>query len=513
MKTENHYHNSELSYDQIVKTNQRYDRLKEKLKRFYLQLKVVICFSPLICLIACSPLIKGDPQSNIQEISSIEPNLNQHSAKIDSNWWQILGDQQLNDLVKIGVTNSPSVKVANERVQSSKALLESSRAILLPQINVLAQLNRQQLSENYIFIPGVMNRMMNYGYVAGTFSWSLDLWGKNAKLFDSAKFRLNGSILEDALNKHNIEIAIVTAYVEYSNAIHSQDFVKSLVSIQENILDIHRTRQKAGLEDVLNTQLAEIDLNKFKAQEALTHSMVEMYAGQLALLTGNPPSWAKTLALPQLKFKEDIFVQHQQIPSDLIARRADLQILLSQVKATQLEYQAAKLDYLPSFDLQANLGYQAFGLDRLVTSPSQFFSVGPVFNLPIFNGGRLDANLASKRASSNEAIAHYHESLLQALKESMDGIIKVKSALQQLQFQKNATNYSHQYLLQLKARSTAGLMSNEQILQNELKDVAQQQLLEQSQLNTYSSYISLIQALGGGFNISESPTLKISTQP
>ncbi len=453
-------------------------------------------------LSACTGLISKESNSNIPDLATIESKLEISSQQLDAKWWQAFGDQQLNRLVEMGVTNSPTLKVASERVATAQALLNSSRSVLLPQIGVTAQANRQQLSQNYIFIPGVMDRIANYGFVAGTFSWSLDIWGKNEKLFEASKYRLKGALLEGELTRLNLQIAIVAAYAEYDIALKSRNLMQRASEIQKELLAINIERQQKGVIDSLVVNQESIELDRAFSQLAIAQSIVDMYATQLAILTGNSPSWVSNLVIPNIKFPSNSLVPNQQIPSDLIARRPDLQALLSQVMASGIEYSAAQLDYLPSFDLQANLGYQSFGLDRLLSSSSQLFSIGPVINLPIFNGGRIEANIAAKKATNNEATARYHEALLQALKQSADGITKVKFATQQVQFQNKATEKSQHIFNQLESRKKVGLISNEQLLKNELMLIAQKQLLEQTNLNAESSYLYLIQALGGGFNSS-----------
>ena len=138
-------------------------------------------------------------------------------------------------------------------------------------------------------------------------------------------------------------------------------------------------------------------------------------------------------------------------------------------------------------------------MDRLISSSSQLFSIGPVINLPIFNGGRIEANVAAKRASLDGLVANYHEVLLQALKESADGINRVKSLSQQLKSQSKATKEAEFIYAQLLIRKQNGLISAEQLLQNEQNVLLQKQLFEQTQLNTQAAYLSLINALGGGF--------------
>ena len=105
----------------------------------------------------------------IPETSKLEPNITS-TVKIEENWWKQLGDEQLNSLIEQALRDSPSIKTADTRIQNAKAMIDANRSSLLPQIGINTQINRQELSKNYIFPPS-FDKLQNYGIIALTFDW------------------------------------------------------------------------------------------------------------------------------------------------------------------------------------------------------------------------------------------------------------------------------------------------------------------------------------------------------
>jgi outer membrane protein TolC len=205
------------------------------------------------------------------------------------------------------------------------------------------------------------------------------------------------------------------------------------------------------------------------------------------------------LARPQLNLEVIGKNFPQKIPADLLARRPDLQALLKHVEASRLEVGAAKLEYLPNIDLNANIGFQAYGLDRLFQAPSQIFGIGPVLSLPIFDGGRIDANTLSKEVSRNQAIAQYHEGLLDALRQSADGIAAFKTARADFDHLSRAQASMQSIYDANLTRLQSGIVSYEQLYVSRAYLIRQGESLAEARAKLASSHIGLIQALGGGY--------------
>lgn len=438
------------------------------------------------------------PEAKVPEITQLEPTLGQTSIDIQKNWWVNLGDVNLNALVDKSLKASPTLGDADARMQSAKALYEANRALLIPQIGANGQVTRAKLSKNFIYLPGLPD-IVDYGSIQGSLQWSLDIWGKQFQKMQSAGKQFEGA--QAALEAARLQLAttIVGVYVDYDRAYKSLNLAKQDANIRQNLLTIATERRKAGLLDDSAVEARRIELESSKVNVGQTELAVKQLQHQLAVLAGEGPSWGEKLAAPTLDESKVISNFPDKIPADLLARRADLQAMLSQIEAAKLEVAAAKLDYLPNIDLKANIGYQSFGLERLVQTPSQMWNVGPVVTLPIFDGGRIDANITAKESNRNQAVTEYHQALLMSLKDAADGIAGFNNAKRDLDHLNQATKSMQKIFDANEKRKIGGIVSQEQLDMVQSNLVRQQQAYVDGRARLLEAHVILIQALGGSY--------------
>lgn len=471
--------------------------MKSKLK-----LAALLVSPLLIHACALAPKAQLD-EPKVPAVSELEKNLTNTQFLIEKNWWVSLGDPNLNTLMDKALKASPSLSSADARMQAAKALFEANRAVLIPQIGVGGQISRQQLSQNYIFLPG-MPTTTTYGLAAGSLQWSLDLWGKQKKLMYSAGQKMQASQASYEAAKLMLASTIANVYIDYDRAAKSLSLAQLDTLARKDLLSIGLQRKNSGIIDEVGLEQYRIDLNSAKTREDQANLAFKQLQHQLAVLAGEGPSWGEHLPVPNLSPIKITESFPDKVPADLLARRADLQALLSNVQANRLEVDAAKLDYLPNIDLQANFGYQSYGFDNLLNQTSQMFSIGPVINLPIFDGGRIDANVNAKQAARNQSISEYHEALLQSLRQAADGIDGFKVAQKEVTHLTESTQSMQNIFNTQRARLSAGIVSQEQIDLLQTNLVRQQQALVDSQGRLFAAHVSLVQALGGGYSVKKS---------
>jgi NodT family efflux transporter outer membrane factor (OMF) lipoprotein len=459
----------------------------------------LLAMSPMI-LVGCA-LIPRDkiPEPAVPEIAALEKNIAQDSFVIQRDWWLGFQDPHLNTLMEKALKGSPSLTSADARMQAAQALYEANRGVLIPQIGIGAQATRQKFSQNYIFVPGKMKPIDNYGLVGANFQWSLDLWGKQKKLMQSAGLKLDGAKASYEAARLGLTSTIAGVYVDYDYAMKGLELANEEANIRQKLFEIAEVRKNAGIvdENLLNQRRIEKEMASVRRGQA--DLMVKQLQHQLAVLAGEGPTWGEQLPRPQLQLDAIGKNFPQKIPADLLARRPDLQALLKHVEASRLEVSAAKLEYLPNIDLNANIGFQSFGLDRLFQTSSQMFGIGPVLNLPIFDGGRIDANTLSKEAGRNQAVAEYHESLLDALRQSADGIAAFKTARSDYDHLSQAQKSMQSIYDANRSRLAGGIVSQEQLYASQANLIKQTEALAEARAKLASSHIGLVQALGGGY--------------
>lgn len=461
--------------------------------------RLALCLPPLF-MAGCA-LIPRDKLAEpvVADVPGIEKNIAEDKVLIQKNWWQSFGDPHLNELMEKALKGSPSLTQADARIAAAQALFEANRGALIPQVGISGQVSRQQLSQTYIYAPGLMQPIMNYGFANAGMQWSLDLWGKQKKLLSSAQLKLDSAKASYEAARLGLAGMIANIYVDYDQAVRNLEFASQEAKIRQNLFEIAQLRKNNGILDdsALNQKKIESDIASVRASQM--ELVVKQLQHQLAVLAGEGPSWGEKLPKPAIKTELIGGNYPQRIPADLLARRPDLQALLKQVEAARLELGAAKLDYLPNIDLNANIGYQAYGLDRLFESRSQIFGIGPVLSLPIFDGGRIDANALAKEAGRNQVIAQYHETLLQALRQSADGIATFKTAKADLERMLSAQASMQRIHEATQSRMKNGIVSNEYLYLSESNLIKQNQALAEAQARLANAHIALVQALGGGY--------------
>ena len=460
-------------------------------------LSILAPISLVFMLTSCALFPRdGLSEQAVKPLEILEPNLNTQAPQIEDRWWIAFGDQQLNQLVDLGLRHSPRLDSAGARIVAAQAMLETEKAALLPQVAVGGQVDRQQLSQNYIFVPG-MPIYTGYGLVNASLSWSLDIWGKQKKYYDAAKNQAKAAQASYKASELLLSTAIVRVYFDYDRVTQAQVLYTRDTEVKKSLYQIAQDKQKAGLADTFMINQRNVDYESAQANLSQAILSKQMIQHQLAALVQEGPSWGERLQSPAVKLAG--LNLPEVIPANLLERRPDLQALLSQIDVAKLQLEGAKLEYLPDINLAGFVGVQSFGLSQLFASKSQQFSIGPAINLPIFDGGLINANITSKEASRNQAIANYQEQLVQALREVADGIGTMQSS------QANYVSYSNAYQSAktnyeiTQRRSEVGISSKESLLTIEQAYIAQGQNISEAKAKMLTANVILVQALGGSY--------------
>jgi NodT family efflux transporter outer membrane factor (OMF) lipoprotein len=459
--------------------------------------RLLIVATTITCLSACAFFPRQSlPEQSAKSIQDLEPQLTDQASTIDDQWWKIYGDPQLNQLVELGLNHSPSLDISGARIIAAQAMLESERSVFVPQVGVGAQVDRQQLSQNYIFVPG-MPIYTGYGLVNASLNWSLDIWGKQKKYFDAAKNQVKAAQASHKASELLLSTTIVRIYFDYDRLMQASNLYAADLQAKKNLYDIGLARQKAGLVDSILVNQRKVELEAAQVNLSQANLSVRMAQHQLAALVQQGPSWGESLKAPRIAVRN--LALPKSIPSNLLERRPDLQALLSQIDVAKLQLEGAKLEYLPDINLAGFVGVQSFGLSQLFSSKSQQFSIGPALSLPIFDGGLIDANTTGKEANRNQAIANYQEQLVQALREVADGIGSINSTQANYESLGSAYETAKSNYEISRSRNLVGINSKDNVLMAEQAYLAQGQNLADAKAKLLTANVVLVQALGGSY--------------
>ncbi|HBK45566.1 MAG TPA: multidrug RND transporter, partial [Xanthomonadaceae bacterium] len=187
------------------------------------------------------------------------------------------------------------------------------------------------------------------------------------------------------------------------------------------------------------------------------------------------------------------------LPADLLGRRPDVVAARWRVEAADKDIAAAKTRFYPSLNLTALGGAVNKDVGQLLKSESLFGIVAPALSLPIFDGGRLRADLAGKDAQYDLAVADYNEKVVQALRDVADQVNAVRSLDQRTRSQAEALATAASAHDLARQRFRAGIGSYLEVLSVEEQLLAAQQRMATLQSEQILASVKLRRALGGGF--------------
>ena len=257
-------------------------------------------------------------------------------------------------------------------------------------------------------------------------------------------------------------------------------------------------RHTAGIDS--DYQLQQTESLQASSQEQAINAEKQLASARIALavLLGKGPDRANEIARP--KVLQPAAVQlPSTLPAELLGRRPDLVAARWRVEAASKDIVASKTRFYPNLNLRAAAGTQSILGDALFGGPSRFWNIAPTVSLPIFDGGRLRANLDARDADYDLAVAQYNKSLVKALGDVSDSIVQVRSLNRQIDASQHAADVAKRSFDTVSQRYGAGIGNYVDVLTIEQQLLQAQQQLASLNAERIDQSIQLMQALGGGF--------------
>jgi NodT family efflux transporter outer membrane factor (OMF) lipoprotein len=416
-----------------------------------------------------------------------------------SQWWIAYGDPQLDALVAEALAGSPTLAVARSRIAQAEAVAEAAGAARMPTLAAGATADRQRYSENGIFPPPIAGSTLTTGAVAMNFNYEFDFWGRERAALDAALSRARAAAVEGEAARLALAVAVVQAYVELEHQYALQDVAEASRKQREQVRDLTQSRVGAGLETKVELRQSASQVFAARTEVAAAEERVALLRDQLAALLGQGPDRGFAIARPQLAAGAATGLP-ADLPAQLLGRRPDIVAERLRVEAAGRDIAAARARFYPSVNLGAMVGLQSVGLDLLRKSGSRVFDVNGGISLPLFDGGRLRANLSLQDAAYDEAVEQYNATLVGALRDVADQINSWRAIDRQDEEQKQALSEAEEAYRLAMLRYQEGLSSYLTVLTVESQVLAQRRLAADLRARRLGASIGLARALGGGFH-------------
>jgi len=414
-------------------------------------------------------------------------------------WWKVYGDAQLDALIEEGLAGSPSVAVAAARMRRARASQDNARGALAPQVSASASATEQKQSYNYLSPPAMTPQGWNdYGRASLDFSWEIDFWGKNRAALAAATSEAVAAGADADQSRLALSSAIASGYAELARLYSAHDTATAARTLRTRTAELFAKRFDNGLETRGSVRQADSRRESSEADVLALEEQIALQKNKLAALLGAGPDRGLAIKRPAVNFAQ-AFSLPSNLSAELIGRRPDLVAARLRAEAAAKRIHVYKAQFYPNVNLSAFIGVQSLGIDVLQDGGSDIGSVGPAVSLPIFNGGRLRAQLRGAEAEYAEAVASYEQTLVQALQEVADAAVSQRALQPQIDRVDAAVEAAREAWRVQNDRYNGGLASYLDVLTAE--DYLLTNLRTQSDLRSRSMTldVALNRALGGGY--------------
>ena len=468
-----------------------------------------LCAAWLLCMLAGCALVheNGTPYAQIQP-EQINLANDIHLARDGwpaARWWTRYRDPQLDALIDRALTDAPTMVIARTRVAQAKSDVELVRSGSSLRVVALAMLDREHVSAHGFLGPfarnepaaGLTGPWYTEGIVGLGANLDVDLWGKQRAQIAASLGVSNARLAETSAVELEISTDVAQLYYGIQTTYQLIDLLEESREVAAFAVQAHDARAARGLEP--RTQLEEARAQELAAERqivAAQRQIKELRESLRALIAAGPDDLPiiEPVKLPRSQGSLPATLSYE-----LLARRPDLQALRWYVQASFDRINAAKAAFYPSFNIKAFFGFDALHLADLFTHASQQINLIPGLYLPIFDGGRLNANLGGARAASNTLIEQYNQAVLNAVRDVAQTGSRLEALDAESQLQKQRIQSVAFVRDSAEAHYERGLASRLTALEARQPVIAEQVALLTLDGQMLSQEIALTKALGGGY--------------
>jgi NodT family efflux transporter outer membrane factor (OMF) lipoprotein len=460
-----------------------------------------------LVLAGCANMSGIEPQARMRDAQSVglEPQTDRAFVPA-AHWWRDFGDEQLNALIAQALQGNPNLKLAQARLVRAQAMAEIAGAARMPQINGSLDATRQRYSANGLYPPPLAGSINNSGTLQLSATWELDFFGKNKAALDAALGAARAAQADSEAARVLLASNVARAYFQLARVNDQLAVAQRTLAQRQESLRLVQDRVQAGLDTQLELRQSEGALPEARQQIEALQEQAQLAQHALAALMGQG-NQAVVRTQPSLATMKAVAVP-ARLPADLLGQRADIVAARWRVESAGYDVKNAKAQFYPNINLMAFAGLSSIGLGRLLDAGSQQWGAGPAIRLPIFEAGRLRANLGGKTADLDAAVESYNGAVLDAIHDAADQIASSQSIARQQADQRDAlaaAEGAYQIALQ---RYKAGLGTFLNVLSAETSVLNQRRLGVDLAARALDTQVALIRAFGGGYRETASTAAK-----
>ncbi|MGO9935164.1 MAG: efflux transporter outer membrane subunit [Steroidobacteraceae bacterium] len=416
-------------------------------------------------------------------------------------WWKRYQDATLDQLIALGLANSPSLTTARARYDTARQSVRLAAAATGAQVTASADTDRQRLSDNGIFPPQLLGfTWYNQTDLGLQASYTFDWWGKQHYAVESAMDQAHAAQADRSAAALMLASSIADTYFGWQSDQNRLALARENENMVESERQVAAARLRAELDFADDVNRADLALAAAREQIAALEGSARLRIVALAALAGRPAADLPPLTGRPLPAFPGSLPDNVKI--DLISRRADITASRWRVEAAERNLDSARAEFYPDVTINALVGLSSIDVSKLFEYGSRVPQAGAAIHLPIFDSGRLKARYGGAQAAIDAAVSSYQDTLISAARD----VATQAASRKQIENQRAQRELEVAAALRMKDTAAARVRQGIADSRSELKAaeswIAQRDALLQLDAAALAADIALQRALGGGY---ESP--------
>jgi NodT family efflux transporter outer membrane factor (OMF) lipoprotein len=425
-------------------------------------------------------------------------------AMLHGKWWEIYNDPELNALEeKLNIDNQ-NIKQFFENFMTARTLIAEARSQLYPTVGTSPSYQASQSSSNLTNSSNAnTGRTSSIASLPFDVSWAPDLWGKVRNTIREQQYNAQLSAADLENERLTEQASLAAFFFEIRGQDALQQLLNDTVENDKKALELARARYETGVDQRISVVEAEATLQAVESQAINLGVARAQFEHAIAVLVGANASQFSIPVKPLLTNSPPIPLG---MPSALLERRPDIAAAERRMAAANAQIGIAYAAYYPTLSLSASYGYQSSNFSHFFNLSSKFWSVGPAVSETIYDGGLRRATVNQFITTYNADVATYRQTVLTAFQQVEDSLAAVRLLSQQILKQQQAVTSSEEALKLEIARYETGVDPYLNVVTVQTTLLSNQETLASLHVQEMTASVTLIEALGGGWDLSQLPT-------
>jgi multidrug efflux system outer membrane protein len=408
----------------------------------------------------------------------------------DLPWWQVFKDPVLQKLIRTGLERNYDVRLAAESIVAAREEVRATRANQLPQVSADPSYSGGKNPQNGTTVnTNTLSLLADVNY-------ELDLFGGLRRATEASR----ASLLATEQARRTVLLTLVSDIAtDYYNLLSLDlqlQISRETVAAQRKSVKLTTSRVQYGVATKVDILQATQVLDSANAQIPDLEREIAREEDAISILIGNYPE-----AVPRgapLRDQEPPPAMPTGITSALLERRPDIGKAEDNLKYYNAEIGVARAQFFPQISLTGSFGRSQI-FTSLMNNPASIWTYTASATQPIFEGGKLSANLHIAESQQRSALLTYMQTVQKAFGDVSDAIIDYEKYREEHAKEEQYVTDLKESLQLANMRYNGGTTNYLEVLDAQRNLFAQQLSLAQVRALEFQSVVQLYRALGGGW--------------